>query len=236
MISVPGLTIHHVDTLDMRFEAKPGLFSVEERASIDAFYAQRLRENPALWNGDVLILAQHDFDQGQLTGVYAQSDYASMLWLLHGQSPHRVIRACFPMGALCGADGGFVLVRMASWTANAGRIYFAAGTPDLSDITAQGQVDLEASLLRELAEETGVHAAEARLEPGWTALCDERRIALMRQVILDEDTERLAARIRTFAASDERSEIAEVIVMRHPRDFREGLSPMLRAYLERLMP
>jgi 8-oxo-dGTP pyrophosphatase MutT (NUDIX family) len=227
----PGPTILELDRVEMGVEPASYAFTASERAAIDAYYAGKLQANPELWNGRVLILAAHRFEGRTLLGRYAESDYASLLWLIGGNPPHPRARLCFSMGALRGADGGFVLVRMAAWTANAGRIYFAAGTPDPSDLTPDGRVDLEGSMLREFEEETGLAASEVRLAPTWTALYDERRIALMRQLVAREEAEVLAARIRAFAAGEERSEIDEVFVMRGPDDFREGTTPFLRAYL-----
>ena len=47
----------------------------------------------------------------------------------------------FGMGALRCADGAFVLGEMGQHTANAGRIYFPAGTPDPDDIR-DGAMDI----------------------------------------------------------------------------------------------
>ncbi len=220
-----------IDRVEMGVTPAPYAFSAEERASIDSFYAERLKANPALWNGRVLILAEHRFEGDALIGRYSECDYAALLWLLGSPRAHPHLRNAFAMGALRAADGAFVMARMASWTANAGRVYFAAGTPDLSDVTADGRVDLEGSLLREFSEETGIPASDVELMAGWTALVDARRISLMRQIVAREPADAVAARIRAFIAREQRPEIDEVIVVRGPKDVPEAAPLFLRTYL-----
>ncbi|UOK69733.1 NUDIX hydrolase [Ancylobacter polymorphus] len=226
-----GLTLRTLDHVDARLAPAPLIFTPEERAAIDAHYAARKAANPALWNGRVLLLDAHRFEERRLVADYAEADYAALLWLLSGERAHPRLRVSFAMGALRGADGGFVLIRMAQWTANAGRIYFAAGTPDLTDLTPEGTVDLEGSVRRELTEETGLTAEDITLAPGWTALHDARRLALLREVRAQEEAEALAARIRRFGAREQRPEFDEVLVVRGPQDFAEGMSPLIRRYL-----
>ena len=48
--------------------------------------------------------------------------------------PDRAVRNCFSAGAIRASDGAFVLGVMGAQTANAGKIYFPAGTPDPSDV------------------------------------------------------------------------------------------------------
>ncbi|MBS9475615.1 NUDIX hydrolase [Ancylobacter sp. VKM B-3255] len=216
----------------MRLDPAPCALSMENRPAIDAHFAERVRRQPDIWNGPVLLLVDHDIDGPVLTGRYAQADYASLLWLLATEPAHPRARNAFAMGALRGADGGFVLARMAPWTANAGRIYFAAGTPDPSDVTPDGRVDLDGSLLRELTEETGIAAAEVRPAPFWTALRDARRLALLREIVAEMPAEALAARIRAHIAGEERPEIDAVIIARGPDDLAEGMPPFIRSYLQ----
>ncbi|WP_131835887.1 NUDIX hydrolase [Ancylobacter aquaticus] len=226
---VLGLTV--LDHVEARLAPDALVFSSGERAAIDAYFAARKAANPALWNGRVLLLVGHRFEGRRLVAHFGEADYAALLWLLGGERAHPRLRAGFAMGALRGADGGFVMIRMAAWTANAGRIYFAAGTPDLSDITPDGTVDLEGSVLREIAEETGLAAHELTLAPGWTALHDARRVALLREVRAGEEAGALAERIRRFGAGERRPEFDEVRVVRGPQDLAEGMSPLIRRYL-----
>ena len=55
------------------------------------------------------------------------------------------------MAALRTRDGAFLLGEMGPHTMNAGKIYFAAGTPDRRDIFGE-KVDLAASVAREMTE------------------------------------------------------------------------------------
>ena len=97
-----------------------------------------------------------------LRGDYFETDFADFLAWRDFGFPGESVCNGFSMAALQGSDGAFLLGEMAAHTANAGAIYFAAGTPDRQDVFGE-RVDLAASVTRELEEETGVSAAEIRL-------------------------------------------------------------------------
>jgi len=225
------LRIVPLDHLDLKVDLAPWELATRNRAAIDAHFAGLQRGNPDMWNGRILLLASHRIEDRTLLGRYKETDFASMMWWRDHGYPDPDIRNAFAMGALRGADGGFVLGRMAGWTANAGRIYFAAGTPDLSDITPDGAVDLEGSVLRELQEETGLTPSDVVAAPGWTGVFDGPRIALMRPLVARVDSDEIAARINAFNATQERPEIAEVVIARGPDDLNEAMHDFTRAYL-----
>ena len=108
----------------------------------------------------------------RLGGGYFEADFADFIAWRDFGFPGEPIENCFAMAALRSADGAFLLGEMAPHTANAGKIYFPAGTPDPNDVF-DGRVDLDASARRELMEETGVSADEAAVQGGWTVVFAE---------------------------------------------------------------
>ncbi len=139
--------------------AAPGRSRDQRRDEIDAYFAELRRGKPALWNGQVLLLHEHALTGDVLRGSFLATDYASFLAWRDWDFPDPAMRNCFAMAALRAADGAFLLGVMGSHTANAGRVYFPGGTPDLDDVV-EGRVDLDGSVRRELAEETGLDVAE----------------------------------------------------------------------------
>src|SRR6478736_5330211 len=141
--------------LELRFEPAPWPFEIERRAEIDAYFAKLRAAKPQMWNGRVLLLRRGEIADGVLSGAYSEVDFASFIAWRDWGFPANSARNCFPMAALRSSDGAFLLGVMAAHTANAGHIYFAAGTPDPNDIVGD-TVDLEGGVLRELNEETGL--------------------------------------------------------------------------------
>src|SRR4029453_639950 len=137
---------------------------------------------PSLFNGRVLIASERCFDHGVYRATYIPADYASFLaWRDFGW-PDKSVSNGFGMAALRSADGAYVLGIMGAHTANGGVIYFPGGTPDLADVTPEGEVALPGSVLRELEGGTGLGAAAVEASDTWTAIIDGGRTALMREV------------------------------------------------------
>ncbi|HLL27031.1 MAG TPA: NUDIX hydrolase [Xanthobacteraceae bacterium] len=231
-MSEGGIRVVAVERLDLRYEPRAWPWAEENRARIDRHFAKARAERPALWNGRVLILHRFAIEAATFRGAYLETDFASFLtWRDEGFADPSV-KNCFAAGALRAADGAFLLGRMAKHTANAGKIYFPAGTPDPSDVRPDGAVDLAASVLRELTEETGISAGEIAPAPGWRAVIAGARIALMRPLRSSEPAEKLVARIRAFIAREKQAELEDIVVIRSPADFLPAMPDFVRAYLE----
>ena len=225
-----------VGELDLGFEPSRWAFAERRADSIAAHWARLRRAKPMLFNGRVLLLGRRTIETGpngvlKLSGVFFETDYADFLaWEEFGDAEEPVSN-CFSMAAIRGDDGAFLLGEMARHTANAGQIYFPAGTPDPSDVF-DDKVDLEASARRELLEETGVDAAEVSAAPGWTLVLTPRRIACMKLMTLGVSATALKTRIDAYLASDPHAELSRIHVVRGPHDIDDTRVPIfVAAYL-----
>jgi 8-oxo-dGTP pyrophosphatase MutT (NUDIX family) len=207
------LTLVPLDRLELRFAPKPWPFAAERRGEIDRYFAEMQRGKPDLWNGRVLVLHEFAVEDGVFRGAYLETDFASFLAWRDWDFPDRSVRNCFAMGALRAEDGAFVLGIMGGHTANSGKIYFFGGTPDPHDVVG-GRVDLEGSVLRELREETGLPPDAVEPEPGWRAIFDGGRIAMVKVLCAAEPAAALRARILGFLSRERRPELAGVHVVR----------------------
>ena len=186
----------------------------ENHALVAAHWARRVAARPAMFDGRVLMSCALRVADGAAEAEFFATDYSRLIAFVDHGCPDPAVANAFAMGALVGADGGFLLGRMAPHTANAGRLYFPCGTPDMADVGPDGTVDLAGSLTREIAEETGLDPADAAIEPGWTIVRTGGFLAFMRQVRLPMPAEAARARIRAHLAAEERPELDDIEIVR----------------------
>jgi hypothetical protein len=220
-----------IERLELRFSPRPWRFAEEHRTEIDAYFATLRRATPALWNGRVLLLADVAMGNAALGGAYFATDFASFIAWRDWDFPDPAIRNCFSMGALRAADGAFLLGVMAERTANAGKIYFPSGTPDLNDVV-DGRVDLERNVWRELAEETGLTDEDFAAEPGWCAAFAGARIAVIKVLQARTQAVELRRRILAHIGREREPELTDVRVVRGPADLDPMMPPFIVAFLD----
>jgi 8-oxo-dGTP pyrophosphatase MutT (NUDIX family) len=223
--------IHRVTTLDLPVENWPWPFARERRAEIDAHFAAQLRENPALWNGRVLLGRNPVFSGERLSASYFETDFASFLAWRDWGFPDKGVFNGFGMGALLSNDGAFVLGEMGQHTANAGRIYFASGTPDLDDIR-EGAVDISGSVARELEEETGLAPADYQGEAHWHCVSTGPAVAMIKVLRVDLPGEALRVRIVGNLASQQSPELSDIHLVRGTADLTSAMPDFVAAFIE----
>ena len=227
MTAIPVVPIARIE---LTLRPRPWRFADERRRDIDAHFATLKRERPALWNGRVLLLHEFAIADGVFRGDYFETDFASLLAWRDWDFPDPAVRNCFAMGALRASDGAFLLGLMAAHTANAGRIYFPAGTPDPGDIVG-AVVDLDGGVRREVAEETGLAFDALDAEPGWHAVLAGPRVALMKVLHARDSAAELRTRILDHLAREREPELADIRIVRDPGDLDPRMPPFVTAFL-----
>ena len=175
-------------------------------------------------------LTRSTIEHDSLRGACFETSYRSFLSWRDFGFPGSRIWNLFAMPALRAADGAFMLGEMSANTANAGRLYFPAGTPEPSDADSDGRVDYEANILRELEEETGLSPADVALEPGWTIVSAGPLVACMKVARTTLPARDLQARQAAFNAGHPHPELARLIPIYGSEDYDTTRMPafMLR--------
>ncbi len=223
--------IRRVTTLDLSFQPRPWPFADARRADIDAHFAIRQREKPELWNGRILLARHPAITGDRFSAEYFESDFASFLAWRDWGFPDRDVFNGFGMGALRGCDGAFVLGEMGRHTANAGRIYFPAGTPDLDDLS-DGAVDIAGSVTREVEEETGLTSADYRADGHWDCVVSGAAIAMIRILNVEVTGEALRARIEANLARQDQPELSAIHLVRAASDLTPAMPRYVAAFIE----
>ncbi len=225
-----NVSIAHTDRLELAFAPKDWAFAAARRAEIDTWFAAQQRENPALWNGGVLLLYEHALADGVFRGRYLETDFASFTAWRHWGRPAAAVCDCFGAAAILATDGAFLLGVMGPHTANSGRIYFPCGTPDPDDIV-DGTVDLDLSVRRELKEETGLAVGEFTPDPGWTTVFAGGLIAHIKVLRSDQSAEVLRARVLAHFTRERQPELSDIRIVRSAADFDPAMPHFVTGFL-----
>jgi hypothetical protein len=223
--------IHRIAGLDLKVRPFTWAFAQVRRGEIDAHFAEKRRDKPEIWNGRVLLGRNAVVTSDHLTADFFETDFASFLAWRDWGFPDRDIFNGFGMGALQSSDGAFLLGEMAPHTANAGRIYFPAGTPDPDDIR-DGAVDIAGSIVRELAEETGLGESDYAMDTHWTCVFTAASIAMIRTLRVAATGAALQARVEAYLARETKPELCAVHLVRGVSELVPAMPRFVSAFLE----
>lgn len=137
---------------DLRISHDPLPFAINNRADVEAFWAKAIADNPRLWNGPHYLFSGVEALNGCLHATAHLVDFATFIyWRENGRKDAIHITG---MSLPVLRDGSLLAIKMSAHTANAGRIYFPAGSFDPVDV-AGDVLDLRHNIRREVSEETG---------------------------------------------------------------------------------
>lgn len=229
---VENSTIVRLSRVEARVEPYDWAFARENAALIAAHWAEISAGKPAMFNGRVMLQHRAAIRDGVFEAGYFETDYAAFLTWRDVGHPGPIIRNGFAMAALRANDGAFLCGKMGEHTANAGKVYFAAGTPDREDMRPDRTLDLAGSVTRELGEETGLRVDEVAVGEGWTALIEPGRVAFMREVRIDLSAEAARALMLDRMSELEEDELSDIVIVRDLAETeKHDMPPFMRRYL-----
>jgi hypothetical protein len=230
MTDISGFSVVPVDQLELGHSLWEWPFAHRRRTEIDAHFGKLQERTPELWNGRVLMLRDFTIEGRVFRGRYFETDFASLLAWRDWDFPDPDVKNSFAMGALRGSDGGFLLGEMGAHTANAGKIYFPAGTPEPDDVIG-GSVDLLGSVIREVEEETGLTTADFRPQPGWISVLAGPRVAQMKLLQSSAPANELREGILKFLARQKQPELSDIHIVRGLPDLTDAIPPFMTTFL-----
>ena len=223
-----AVRIEQVDRLECTVEQHRWNFAENNAAETDARWAAAVALKPRLFNGRVLLSHRQAIEtvagERVFNAAFFETDFKNFMVSRDMGFPDPNVFNCFAMAALRGSDGAFLLGEMAAHTANAGQIYFPAGTPDLDDVKGT-VVDLAGSVLRELEEETGLVPNEVAVPPGCAIVFEGQQIACMQIVEMAMTADAAKHRIEAELARQTNAELAHMYSVKTPADIRPDRMP-----------
>jgi 8-oxo-dGTP pyrophosphatase MutT (NUDIX family) len=211
------LRTEKIEQVDLRFVQRNWPFADERREEIDARWTARVASNPTLWNGRVLISQDVKLENGRLSAVLSETDYASFVVWRDLDWPDKSIFNIFGMGVIISSDGALLFGEMAQNTVNPGKIYPPGGSLEPRDVKMDGSVDIDHSIAEEVLEETGI---DVRLcERGLRhAVFDGQRIAVVQSYALAKTFTEIEQNFAAHVANIDHHELTRLVPLWVRRD------------------
>lgn len=227
---LPHDVILPVDTVDVRLDPGPHPFERDNERAIEENWLHEVAINPHIFDGQVALLSSLSYRDGLLAGRCHIVRYATfMYWRRNRQTPGAA--HAFAHAMLVSSDNKLVAIRMGTHTVNAGRIYFAAGSFELEDFR-NGAVDVQANMVREVSEETGIDLAQAQAGQRYHILSTRSGMVIFRRYRIASTANAIISRINAFVAAQEQPEIARAVVIHSADDLPDELMPHMKPLID----
>lgn len=155
------VAVFAVKSLDLRLTDGSWAFSEVYRQDIQAHWERRVAEAPSFFNGTIHLLTGFSVSsEGHFSAKFIRSDFKSFLYWRETGWPDRSVMDAFGSALIVSSEGHVLLGRQRAGNLNGGLSYPPSGFIDARDVQPDGRIDIEASVAREIFEETGLAGPE----------------------------------------------------------------------------
>ena len=186
--------------------------------AIEETWIEALKGNPHYFNGRI-----HLFDAAHLAGDTLEAsllgtDYKSYLHWRRQGFPDAGVLDGFGSALIYSSDGRIILGRQRTGNVNGGLVYLPAGFIDERDVDAEGRIDIEAAVLREVIEETGIDRSVITRTEGLHLTRAGAQLSIAVPFRVAMTAAEIVALVRDLAARSPESELETIVPVAALRD------------------
>ncbi len=212
-------------------------FARENAAEIDAHWQRRTAQCPGYFNGRIYMLTRYTLHDGVLRGELTEVEFKQFLYWRDLGEPDTSVFDAFGSALIRSSDDAVLLGRQRPGNINSGLAYLPGGFIDTRDVDAAGRVDIRASILREVEEETGLATHELAACDGFLVTLIGQQISIAVEILADVPARELVRRLGARIAADPGSELEEILAVRTRADLASLAMPgYARLLLDALLP
>lgn len=200
-------------------------FARKNSKNIQLYWRKRRSETPHFFDGRVHLLSQYSADKERFVGTLFEVDFKSFLYWRDHEHSDATVFDVFGSALIRSQDGAILLGRQRKGHINEGYFYLPGGLIDPRDIGADRKVNIRSSILREVAEETGLSLSEIRLSSDFIVTVSGQQVSVAVEVISRLCAKELVSKIQTYLSKDPTSELEEVRMVSHIRELDHLMIP-----------
>ncbi len=222
------LRTERIQTVDLRLRQRKWNFADAQREEISARWAARVKANPSLWNGRILISHDVRIEQGCLSASLSETDYASFVVWRDMDWPDRSAFNIFGMGVVVSSDGALVFGEMAQNTVNPGKIYPPGGSLEPRDVNADGAVEIDRSVQHEILEEIGIDVSRD-LRGERFAVIDGQRICVVQSCLHALSFAEISVKFERHQLTQDMPELVRLVPLWRTADLTDAMPEWAKA-------
>lgn len=208
-------------------------YAHEHRVAIDADWQEAEARHPHYFNGTVFLIDALSIAHDALHARLLKTDFKSYLHWRAAGYPESGVLDGFGSALICTRDGGVLLGRQRAGNINAGLAYLPGGFIDGRDVAGDGSIAIDASIARELAEETGLSPRDLKRAPGFLITQSHAQLSIAVRFYSALAAADLKTEVERHFAADPNSELTDMVVVRAAADMADlAMPPYARALLE----
>jgi 8-oxo-dGTP pyrophosphatase MutT (NUDIX family) len=160
-------SVRRIARSDLRVGDGRWAYAEAHAASIESGWIAAKRTTPNYFNGIIHLIDAYGAEGDTISARLLRTDFKSYLfWRLSGWPDAGVLDG-FGSALLRSADGDVILGRQRDGHVNGGLTYLPGGFIDARDVRGDATIDLDASVRRELLEETGIGPDAVTADAGY---------------------------------------------------------------------